>query len=87
MINEKYRVSEVAKDLNVPMKDVVELLEKQFPGEKKRTTVLTGEELNFVFETYTQQHEMADLSSYYAYKEESKPPKQAEKPADRKSVV
>ena len=34
MINDKYRISEVAKDLNVPMKELVELLEKQFPGEK-----------------------------------------------------
>ena len=54
MINDKYRISEVAKDLNVPMKELVELLEKQFPGEKKRTTALSNEELNFVFETYTQ---------------------------------
>ena len=53
MINDKYRVNEVAKDLNVQMKDIVDLLEKNFPGEKKRTTVLTNEELNFVFETYT----------------------------------
>lgn len=44
MINDKYRISEVAKDLNVPMKELVELLEKQFPGEKKRTTALSNEE-------------------------------------------
>lgn len=36
MINDKYRVNEVAKDLNVQMKDIVDLLEKNFPGEKKR---------------------------------------------------
>ena len=35
MINDKYRVNEVAKDLNVQMKDIVDLLEKNFPGEKK----------------------------------------------------
>ena len=53
------------------MKDIVDLLEKNFPGEKKRTTVLTNEELNFVFETYTQQHQQDNLDSYYAYKVQS----------------
>lgn len=76
MINDKYRVNEVAKDLNVQMKDIVDLLEKNFPGEKKRTTVLTNEELNFVFETYTQQHQQDNLDSYYAYKVQSQPVKQ-----------
>lgn len=34
MINDKYRVNEVAKDLNVQMKDIVDLLEKNFPEKK-----------------------------------------------------
>ena len=83
MINDKYKLSEVAKDLNVQMKDVAELLEQHFPGEKKRTTALTKEELNFIFETYTQKTQTDDLSSYYAYKEKSQPPKPEEKPAKK----
>ena len=84
MINDKYRISEVAKDLNVPMKELVELLEKQFPGEKKRTTALSNEELNFVFETYTQKNQMDSLDSYYAYREESKVPQAKPKPEKEK---
>lgn len=84
MINDKYRISEVAKDLNVPMKELVELLEKQFPGEKKRTTALSNEELNFVFETYTQNNQMDSLDSYYAYREESKVPQAKSKPEKEK---
>ena len=84
MINDKYRISEVAKDLNVPMKELVELLEKQFPGEKKRTTALSNEELNFVFETYTQKNQMDSLDSYYAYREESKVPQAKSKPEKEK---
>ena len=84
MINDKYRISEVAKDLNVPMKELVELLEKQFPGEKKRTTTLSNEELNFVFETYTQKNQMDSLDSYYAYREESKVPQAKSKPEKEK---
>ena len=83
MINDKYRISEVAKDLNVPMKELVELLEKQFPGEKKRTTALSNEELNFVFETYTQKNQMDSLDSYYAYREESKVPQATGKGKER----
>ena len=86
MINDKYRVNEIAKDLNVQMKDIVDLLEKNFPGEKKRTTVLTNEELNFVFETYTQQHQQDNLDSYYAYKVQSQPVKQ-EKAAAKKTAA
>ena len=41
----KYRVHEVAKDLNVPSKDVIELLGKHFDTPKKHMTALTEEEL------------------------------------------
>ena len=83
MINNKYKLSEVAKDLGVGMKDVAQLLEQHFPGEKKRTTVLTNQELNLIFETYTQQHQMDNLDSYYAYKEQSQPVQEVKKPAKK----
>ena len=79
MINEKYRVNEVAKDFNVPIKEVIELLEQHFPGEKKKTTALTGEELNLIFETYTQKNQVTDFNEYYAYKEKSVLPKEEKK--------
>ena len=79
MINEKYRVNEVAKDFNVPIKEVIELLEQHFPGEKKKTTALTGEELNLIFETYTQKNQVADFNEYYSYKEKSALPKEEKK--------
>ena len=42
----KYRVHEVAKDLGVPSKDVIDLLAKHFKDPKKHMTALTEEELN-----------------------------------------
>ena len=42
MINDKYKLSDVAKDLGVDQKEIIDLLEKNFSGEKKRTTALTG---------------------------------------------
>ena len=82
MINDKYKLSDVAKDLGVDQKEIIDLLEKNFSGEKKRTTALTGEELNFIFETYTQKTELKSLESYYLYKEQSgsAPAEAAKKP-------
>ena len=41
MMNEKYRVHEVAKDLNIPSKDIMDLLNKNAEGERKNMTALT----------------------------------------------
>ena len=50
----KYRVHEVAKDFNVKSNGVIELLGKYFEDPKKHQTALTDEELDIVFETFTQ---------------------------------
>lgn len=34
MINDKYKLSDVAKDLGVDQKEIIDLLEKNFSGEK-----------------------------------------------------
>ena len=39
---EKYRVHEVAKDLNIPSKDIIALLEEHFPGEPASPPSGTG---------------------------------------------
>ncbi|WP_423773909.1 translation initiation factor IF-2 [Angelakisella massiliensis] len=66
---EKYRVSEVARDLGAATKDVISMLEKRFPGEaKKSMTVLSKEELDYVFEHYTQNKASSDLDSYFKMK-------------------
>ncbi len=91
----KYRVHEVAKDLNVPAKDIIELLAKQFDGVKKNMTALAEEELSYIFEYYTQNNQVKDLNAYFAsrnvqkektVKQQEKPaPKQEEKPAPKKA--
>lgn len=75
---EKYRVSDVAKDLNVDGKDVIELLSKTFPTPKKLTTALSEQELNVVFEHYTAQHEVGNFAAYFAMANEPKSEKKAE---------
>ncbi len=62
----KYRVREVAKDLNIPNKDVIETLAQYFPEPKKYMTALEEHELDVVLETFTQQRNMESLDAYFA---------------------
>ena len=86
---EKYRVHEVAKDLKIPSKDVVDLLGQYFDDQKKHMTALTPQELSVIFETYTQNSQVESLDAYFAEgeakkqarKEAAKTQHRAEKPA------
>ncbi len=83
----KYRVNEVAKDLNVPAKEVIDLLAKHFEGTKKNMTALTEDELSYIFEYYTQKNQVQDLNAYFASRRvEPKVEKKPEKKADEKSA-
>ncbi len=86
MLN-KYRVHEVAKDLEIPSKDIIDLLGKHFPSSVvKHMTALSDGELNVLFEFFTQQHSVESFDAYFAttsdapkkakpHKEEAPPPK------------
>ena len=62
----KYRVHEVARDLNVPAKDIIDLLAKYFEGPKKNMTALSDEELNVIFEHFTQENQVKSFNDYFA---------------------
>ena len=77
----KYRVHEVAKDLNVPNKFVIDLLQKYCDETKKHMTALTEEELDLVLESFTQSRKLENLDAYFADnqpEEEAQPEKKAE---------
>ena len=66
-IMEKYRVHEAAKDLSLPSKELLELLNKYFPSDqRKHMTALTDEELNFLFDRVTSERMIPDVSAYFA---------------------
>ena len=52
----KYRVHEVAKDLNVANKEVLDILGKYVKEPKKHMTALEEKELDIVFDKFTQDH-------------------------------
>ncbi len=82
----KYRVSDVAKDFGVSSKEIVDLLAKHFQPAKKSATALEENELDVIFEYYTQKHNTDNLDAYFATANDRKPKeeaKPAEKPAEK----
>ena len=81
----KYRVTDVAKDFGVPSKEIVELLAKHFQPAKKSATALEENELDVIFEHYTQKFNTDNLDAYFATANDRKPkeePKVEEKRAE-----
>ena len=62
----KYRVHEVAKDLDVPNKDVIDDLQKYTGEATKYMTALSEDSLNVVFESFTQKNNTPNLDEYFA---------------------
>ena len=62
----KYRVYEVAKDLGLTSKDIINLVKDYTGVEKKHMTALSEEELNIIFEYYTQHNQVESFDDYFA---------------------
>ncbi|MDO5123206.1 MAG: translation initiation factor IF-2 [Eubacteriales bacterium] len=65
----KYKVHEVAKDLGVQSKEVADVVSKYCGTTKKSMTALDENELNVVFDYFTQKNNMESLSSYFAVRD------------------
>lgn len=66
-IDLKYRVHEVAKDFDIPSKDIIDLLTEFFPGEElKHMTVLNDEELNLIFDYFSQKNQVESFDNYFS---------------------
>ena len=81
----KYRVTDVAKDFGVSSKEIVDLLAKYFQPAKKSATALEENELDVIFEYYTQKFNTDNLDAYFATANDRKAkeePKVEQKPAE-----
>ena len=87
MINTKYRVRDVAKDLDVKTNYVTELIEKNFGGAKKSSmTALESDELDLLFDTVTKENAVDSFDEYFALKSKNEAPaKKAASAAEQKS--
>ena len=74
----KYKVSDLAKDINVSNNDIAQCLANAFEGTKKPSSALTDEEVNYVLEVYTQKSQVTDFDEYFAAKTTSQPKKKKE---------
>ena len=62
----KYKIHQVAKDLNVTSKDVIDAVAEYCKVTKKSMTALEESELNAVFEHFTQKNQVANFDEYFA---------------------
>ena len=95
----KYKIHEVSKDLGVSSKEVIEVVKNYCGKAKKSMTALEEDELNVVFDYFTQKNNMESLDAYFAVRnnaienqqtaqaEKSEEPKQAETEKEEKSAV
>lgn len=75
----KCKVSDLAKDLNITSKELIEVLGEYTEGQKKTSTILTEEEINIALEIYSKKNEVANFDEYFA--------SAADKPKTRKKVT
>ncbi len=66
-------MNEVAKDLNVENKDVIEALKPFSDEPKKYMTALTEEDLDVVFDTFTKENSVESFDAYFAEREDAQP--------------
>jgi len=66
MIEFKYKIKEMADDLSMPAKEVIELIGKFYDKPKSSSQNLTEEQLNVVFDYLTQQHQVSSLEEAFA---------------------
>ncbi len=84
----KYRVNEVAKDFGeANNKKVLEILTKYTGAGKKAQTALNEDELNVVFEAFTQGSAVENFDSFFKMGEEAKAAKKAEKEAKKADML
>ena len=78
----KYKVKEVAADLDVTTKEVITVLKDKCGSDKKAMTALTEDELNVLFDYFTLKNAVQDFSAYFAVRENVI--KQQEEEAERR---
>lgn len=76
----KYKLSELAKDINAAANEVIECLSVLGGEPKKSGAFLTPQEVGYVMEYFTQKNQVESFEAYYANNVKPKPAKE-EKPA------
>ena len=83
-MTEKCKLNDLAKDLGVSNKELIDLIEARFGEQKKATAVLVDQELNYVMEHYSKKGEVKSFDNYFADGEKKRAERLAPKPAEQK---
>ena len=67
----KYKVKEVATDLDVTTKEVIAVLKDKLGVDKKAMTTLNEDELNYIFDYFTRKNAISDLAPYFAVRDDA----------------
>ncbi len=82
----KYKLGDVAKDLDVQSKQVTDLLNDKFGEVKKNTTPLQEEELDYLFDHFTREAEVENFDEFLASgKKKEAAPQPAAKQEEKKA--
>ena len=76
----KVRLSEAAKDMGVSNKEVSDVLKEHLGSTKKPAGILTEEELNVIFEHFTQKNAVDSFDKYFATANDVKKEEPKEQP-------
>ena len=71
-MTEKCKLNDLAKDLGVSNKELIELIEKKFGEQKKATALLVDKELNFIVEYYSKKGAVESFDTYFAEGEQKR---------------
>ena len=62
----RYKISDLAKDFNMPSKDLIALVNTLTGEEKKSSTVLIENEIALVFDALTKKNSVKSFDEYFA---------------------
>ena len=82
-MDKKYRVNELAKDLNIPVSEITDVVQEYFGVQKKSQASLSEDELSVVLEKYSQSNQVKNFNSYFASASKPKTEKKEDKPAEK----
>ena len=82
-MDKKYRVNELAKDLNISVSEITDVVQEYFGVQKKSQASLSEDELSVVLEKYSQSNQVKNFNSYFASASKPKAEKKEEKPAEK----
>lgn len=77
----KIKISELSKDLNVDNQELIDVLFKYDENNRKPTSTLTKEELDYILDKYSQDNEVTNFDKYFATRNQRKDEPESKKTA------